>query len=82
LFLKFIDINQDSYPDFITILKNKSTNNNLPIIFLNQKILYDDNYKGDQRRTFSNSEIYSFEEYSNTISVSFFDFDIILFQID
>ena len=75
LFLKFIDINQDSYPDFITILKNKSTNNNLPIIFLNQKILYDDNYNGEQRRTFSNSEIYSFEEYSNTISVSFFDFE-------
>ena len=74
LFLKFIDINQDSYPDFITILKNKKTKTNLPIVFLSQKILYDDNFKGEIRRTYSKSEIYSFEEYTNIISVSFFDF--------
>ena len=74
MFLKFIDINQDSYPDFITILKNKKTKTNLPIVFLSQKILYDDNFKGEIRRTYSKSEIYSFEEYTNIISVSFFDF--------
>ena len=73
-FLRFIDINQDSYPDFITILYNKSSTAKTPFIFLSQEIIYSSSYKGDERRTFSKENIYSFSSISNANFASFFDF--------
>lgn len=73
-FLRFIDINQDSYPDFITILYNKSSTSKTPYIFLSQEIIYASNYKGEERRTFSKENMYTFPSISNANVASFFDF--------
>ena len=75
LYLRFLDINQDSYPDFLTIFYNKNTHQTNPIIFLSQKILYDVSFKGTQRRSFSKDFVYTFEGYSNIKVATFFDFE-------
>lgn len=74
-FLRFADVNQDSYPDFTTVLYNKSSQARTTYIFLNQEILYDSSYNGPSRRTFSLSDSYSFPAISNAIASSFIDFE-------
>lgn len=76
LFLRFIDINQDSYPDFVTILYDKSTKRKKLIIFLSQKIENNEN----ERRTFSQKEIYDLDDNIDSknydlVVASFFDFE-------
>lgn len=74
-FLRFADINQDSYPDFTTVLYNKSSQARTSYIFLSQEILYDSSYTGPSRRSFSISHSYSFSSISNAIASSFIDFE-------
>ena len=75
LILRFIDINQDSYPDFVTIFKDKSTKTKKLIIYLNNEIENDEN----QRRIFNQKDIYDLNSNIDTnydIAVaSFFDFE-------
>ena len=75
LYLRFLDINQDSYPDFLTIFYNKENQQTIPMIFLSQKILYDSSFKGTQRRSFSKDNVYTFESYTNIKVATFFDFE-------
>ena len=75
LILRFTDINQDSYPDFLTILYDKSAKNKKLIIYLSQQI-----EKGDtDRRFFSQKNIYdltsNYESNYDIIVSSFFDFE-------
>ena len=75
LILRFIDVNQDSYPDFVTILYDRSTKNKKLIIYLSQQI-----EKGDtDRRFFSQKNIYdltsNYESNYDIIVSSFFDFE-------
>ena len=75
LILRFIDVNQDSYPDFVTILYDKSAKNKKLIIYLSQQI-----EKGDtDRRFFSQKNIYdltsNYESNYDIIVSSFFDFE-------
>ena len=74
LILRFTDVNQDSYPDFVTILYNKSTKRKHLFIFLNQEL--DNN--GNQR-TFNGKNIYdlsqNYESNYDIIVSSFFDFE-------
>ena len=75
LILRFIDINQDSYPDFVTIFKDKSTKTKKLIIYLNNEIENDEN----QRRIFNQKDIYDLNsniDNNYDIAVaSFFDFE-------
>jgi len=76
LILRFIDVNQDSYPDFVTIFYDKSTKLKKLIIFLSQEIENED----QDRRIFSQNEIYDFDKNIDSknydIAVaSFFDFE-------
>jgi integrin alpha FG-GAP repeat containing protein 1 len=75
LILRFIDINQDSYPDFVTIFKDKSSKTKKLIIYLNNEIENDEN----QRRLFNQKDIYDLNSNIDTnydIAVaSFFDFE-------
>ena len=75
LILRFIDINQDSYPDFVTIFKDKSTKTKKLIIYLNNEIENDEN----QRRIFNQKNIYDLNsniDINYDIAVaSFFDFE-------
>ena len=74
LILRFTDVNQDSYPDFVTILYNKSTKRKHLFIFLNQEL--DNN--GNQR-TYNGKNIYdlsqNYESNYDIIVSSFFDFE-------
>ena len=74
LMLRFIDINQDSYPDFGVILWDKSSKSKKIIIFLSQEILNDEK----NRRNFNENNIYTFDNNLETdydlAVVSFFDF--------
>ena len=75
LILRFIDVNQDSYPDFVTILYDKSAKNKKLIIYVSQQI-----EKGDtDRRFFSQKNIYdltsNYESNYDIIVSSFFDFE-------
>ena len=75
LILRFIDVNQDSYPDFVTILYDKSAKSKKLIIYLSQQI-----EKGDtDRRFFSQKNIYdltsNYESNYDIIVSSFFDFE-------
>ena len=75
LILRFIDINQDSYPDFVTIFKDKSSKTKQLIIYLNNEIENDEN----QRRIFNQKNIYDLNSNIDSnydIAVaSFFDFE-------
>ena len=75
LILRFIDINQDSYPDFVTIFKDKSTKTKKLFIYLNNEIENDEN----QRRIFNQKNIYDLNsniDINYDIAVaSFFDFE-------
>ena len=75
LILRFIDVNQDSYPDFVTILYDKSTKKNNLIIFLSQQIEKEEK----ERRLFSQKSIYdltsNYESNYDIIVSSFFDFE-------
>ena len=73
-YLRFVDINKDSYPDFITVLYNKSSQSKTPYVFLNQKLLYNKSFNGYERRTFSQEAMYSFLTISNAVVATFFDF--------
>ena len=74
LILRFIDINQDSYPDFVTIFKDKSSKTKKLIIYLNQEIENDEN----EKRLFNQNNIYdlnsNIENYDIAVA-SFFDFE-------
>ena len=76
LILRFIDVNQDSYPDFVTILYNKSTKTKKLIIYLSKQIDNEEN----ERRIFTQNEIYDLEwnidskNYDLAVA-SFFDFE-------
>ena len=75
LILRFIDVNQDSYPDFVTILYDKSAKSKKLIIYLSQQI-----EKGDtDRRFFNQKNIYdltsNYESNYDIIVSSFFDFE-------
>lgn len=75
LILRFIDVNQDSYPDFVTILYDKSAKSKKLIIYLSQQI-----EKGDtDRRFFSQKNLYdltsNYESNYDIIVSSFFDFE-------
>ena len=75
LLLRFIDVNQDSYPDFVTILYDKSTKTKRLFIFLNQEI-----EKGDtERRFYSKKSLYdltsNYESNFDIVVASFFDFE-------
>ena len=74
LILRFIDINQDSYPDFVTILYDKSTKTKKLIIFLSEEIA------DNKHRTFSQKNVYNFDSNIDSKSydlavASFFDFE-------
>ena len=76
LILRFIDINQDSYPDFVTIFNDKSTDKKKLIIYLNQEIKDDEN----NRRIFSKDNIYDLDlnidsENFDLAVAAFFDFE-------
>ena len=75
LILRFIDINQDSYPDFVTIFKDKSFKTKKLIIYLYNEIENDEN----QRRIFNQKDIYDLNsniDNNYDIAVaSFFDFE-------
>ena len=75
LILRFIDINQDSYPDFVTIFKDKSFKTKKLIIYLYNEIENDEN----QRRLFNQKDIYDLNsniDNNYDIAVaSFFDFE-------
>ena len=76
LFLRFIDVNQDSYPDFVTIFYDKSSKLKKVIIFLSQEI----ESNGNERRTFSQNDIYEFDSNIDSKNfdlavASFFDFE-------
>ena len=76
LILRFIDVNQDSYPDFVTIFYDKSLKLKKLIIYLSQEIENDEN----ERRIFSQNEIYELDpnidskNYDLAVA-SFFDFE-------
>ena len=75
LLLRFIDVNQDSYPDFVTILYDKSTKTKRLFIFLSQEI-----EKGDtERRFYSKKSLYdltsNYESNFDIVVASFFDFE-------
>ena len=75
LYLRFSDVNQDSYPDFVTIFYDKSSKSKKLIIFLSQEI-NDEN----ERRTFSQKEIYDLDSNIDSKNydlavASFFDFE-------
>ena len=78
LILRFIDINQDSYPDFVTIFYDKSKKLKKLIIYLSQEIENDENGKG--KRFFSQKDIYDLDSnidlknYDLAVA-SFFDFE-------
>lgn len=72
--LRFIDINQDSYPDFVTVLYNSASGAKTPYVFLSQEVLYDKQYTGESRRTFSKEHIYDFNQISKAANAFFFDF--------
>ena len=75
LLLRFTDVNQDSYPDFVTILYDKSTKKKNLIIFLSQKIEKEEN----ERRFYDKNAIYdltpNYESNYDIIVASFFDFE-------
>ena len=76
LYLRFIDVNQDSYPDFVTIFYDKSTKLKKLMIFISQGINNDEK----ERRIFSQKEIYDLDSnidannYDLAVA-SFFDFE-------
>ena len=76
LILRFIDVNQDSYPDFVTILYDKSTKKKNLFIFLSQKKKKGEN---KDRRFFNQNSIYNltsnYETNYDIIVSSFFDFE-------
>ena len=76
LILRFIDVNQDSYPDFVTILYDKSTKKKNLFIFLSQEIEKGEN---KDRRFFNQNSIYNltsnYETNYDIIVSSFFDFE-------
>ena len=77
LFLRFTDVNQDSYPDFVTIFYDKSTKTKKLIIYLSKEI---ENEENNERRIFSQKEIYdlssNFDSKNYELAVaSFFDFE-------
>ena len=76
LILRFIDVNQDSYPDFVTILYDKSTKKKNLFIFLSQEIEKGEN---KDRRFFNQNLIYNltsnYETNYDIIVSSFFDFE-------
>jgi len=76
LILRFIDVNQDSYPDFVTILYDKSTKKKNLFIFLSQEIERGEN---KDRRFFNQNLIYNltsnYETNYDIIVSSFFDFE-------
>ena len=74
LILRFVDVNQDSYPDFVTILYDKSTKTKKLIIFLSEEI------ENNKHRTFSQKDVYDFDNNIDSKSydlavASFFDFE-------
>ena len=73
LILRFIDVNQDSYPDFVTILYDKSTKKKNLIIFLSQQM------ENNERRFFNQKSVYDLTSNYDTnfdiIVPSFFDFE-------
>ena len=75
LLLRFIDVNQDSYPDFVTILYDKSSKKKNLIIFLSQPM----ENESKERRFFSQKSIYdltsNYESNFDIIVASFFDFE-------
>ena len=73
-YLHFIDIKQDSYPDFSTVLYNKSSQSKTPYIFYSQEILYNSGFSGFERRAFSKEHMETFSFISNAVTSSFFDF--------
>lgn len=72
LILRFSDVNQDSYPDFVALLYNKSTKKNHLIIFLSQET-------ENGGRTYNKKNIYdltqNYETNYDIIVSSFFDFE-------
>ena len=76
LILRFIDVNQDSYPDFVTILYDKSTKKKNLFIFLSQEMERGEN---KDRRFFNQNLIYNltsnYETNYDIIVSSFFDFE-------
>ena len=75
LILRFTDVNQDSYPDFVSLLYDKSTKSKKLFIFLSQEI-----EKGDKdRRIFNQKSLYdltpNYESNYDIIVSSFFDFE-------
>jgi integrin alpha FG-GAP repeat containing protein 1 len=76
LYLRFIDVHQDSYPDFVTIFYDKSTKLKKLMIFISQGINNDEK----ERRIFSQKEIYDLDSnidannYDLAVA-SFFDFE-------
>ena len=75
LILRFIDVNQDSYPDFVTILYDKSEKKKYLIIFLSQQIEKEEK----ERRLYNQKSIYNltpnFESGFDIVVSSFFDFE-------
>ena len=75
LILRFIDVNQDSYPDFVTILYDKSTKKKNLIVFLSQQIEKEEK----ERRLYNQKSLYdltsSYESSFDIIVSSFFDFE-------
>ena len=75
LILRFIDVNQDSYPDFVTILYDKSSKKKNLIIFLSQQIEKEEK----ERRLYNQKSIYdltsNYESSFDIVVSSFFDFE-------
>ena len=78
LILKFIDVNQDSYSDFMAIFEDQSTKQKKILVFLSQSIENTD-YKFE-RRTFSEKDVYEFDlnignKKFDLVASTFFDFE-------
>jgi hypothetical protein len=75
-YLRFGDINQDSYPDFTVVLQNKADYTQTSYVFLNTAIIDQlTNQPIETQRTFSNKKAYVISKVQNAIYSSFFDMD-------
>lgn len=75
-YLRFGDINQDSFPDFTVVLQNKADYTQTPYIFLNSADVDQlTNEPIETQRYFSSKKAYVISKVQNAIYSSFFDMD-------
>jgi integrin alpha FG-GAP repeat containing protein 1 len=76
VYLRFADINIDSYQDFTVVLHDKKDDfTSMAYVFLNAPIKYELNYSGPIRRTFAKDKTYVIPSITNALHSSFFDLD-------